>query len=82
MAERLPGRAARARSGGVGTAGAARAASAGDGADRTAGELVGAVRAGKLPMALEKLVALAELGGERGLELVQGVVGRRTGRAA
>lgn len=47
-------------------------------ADRVAGR---GATPGSLAERLEKLVALVELGGERGLELVQGVVGRRTGRA-
>lgn len=64
--------------------GADRAAGGSRGASilQEAGDLLGAVRAKELPVVVEKLVALVELGGERGIELVQNVVGRRTGDAA
>lgn len=52
------------------------------GSARTPAPLLSMVRDRPLPAALGKLVALVELGGERGIELLQGVVGRRTGHAA
>lgn len=44
--------------------------------------LADAVRARELPVRLEKLVALVELGRERGLEVIQSVLGGRTDHAA
>ncbi|MDA8034612.1 MAG: hypothetical protein M0T71_10650 [Actinomycetota bacterium] len=50
--------------------------------DRAAGPSLSVVRDRPLPVALGRLVALVELGGERGIELLQSVVGRRAGHAA
>ena len=41
-----------------------------------------AVRAREVPVSLEKLMALVELGRERGLEVIQSVLGGRTDHAA
>ena len=52
------------------------------GGGRAAGPSLSVVRDRPLPVALGRLVALVELGGERGIELLQSVVGRRAGQAA
>lgn len=44
--------------------------------------ILDAVRAREVPVSFEKLLALVELGRERGLEVIQSVLGGRTDHAA